>query len=228
MIVTKDLRGTVDRALPIRMTARDFRGSPISLLPPASIYLSVTADAKVPALFTIASTDALACAAVGTGAFNSTLKGRIVSSNVGLPIMVRLVGDATSTVTIDNVDNLVSIHFKPGVSTVTSVETAISAATNIICPVVVASPGTGATVLQSGDAFTKQLVTAVVILEQTTYPGQVVATLTRARTAQLVATGDSDPYLWNVSMLDGDLQPSEIVSQSRLSMFATSTTLPAL
>lgn len=228
MITTKDLRITADRANPIRMTARDFRGSPISLVPPASAWLSVTADAKVPALFTISSTDTLLGAGIGAGAFNTVLQGRMVSSNIGLPIMVRLVGDAPASVTIDNVDNLVSIHFKPGVSTVLAVETAIQAATNVVCPLIVAAAGTGATVLQSGDAFTKQLVTAVVILDQTSYTGQFVASLTRARTVLLLSTGDSDPYLWNSAIFDTDLQPQEIISRSRLSVFDSSTVLPQL
>lgn len=228
MITTKDIRITADRANPIYMTARNFRGSPISLIPPASAWLSVTADAKVPALFTISSDDVLACAGVGSGNFDSSVRGRMVSGNVGLPIMMRLVGDATGAVTIDNVDNLVSVHFKPATTTVAQVEAAIQAASNSTCPLQINTSGTGSRVLQSGDAFTKQLVTAVVILDQTSYTGQFVATLTRARTALLQTTGDSDPYLWNTAIFDTDLQPQEIVSQSRLSVFGTSTILPQL
>lgn len=228
MITTKDIRITADRANPIYMTARNFRGAPISLVSPASAWISVTADAKVPALFTISSDDVLACIGVGAGNFDSSVRGRVVSGNVGLPIMMRLVGDATGAVTIDNADNLVSVHFKPGVTTIGAVETAIQVATVANCPLQINTSGTGARVLQVGDAFTKQLVTSVVILEQNSYPGQFVATLTRARTSLLQTTGDSDPYLWNAAIFDTDLQPQEIVSQSRLSVFGTSTVLPQL
>jgi hypothetical protein len=210
------------------MTARDFRGSPIALTPPAVAYLSVTADAKVPALFTISSSDTLSCAGVGAGSLDSVLRGRMVSGNIGLPILVQLVADAPAGVTIDSLDNLVSIHFHPGVSTVALVESAITASTNVVCPLVVATTGTGSRVLQVGDAFTKQLVTAVVVLDQTTYTGQFVATLVRARTSLLQPTGDSDPYLWNAAIFDADLQPYEVVSQSRLSIFPSATVLPPL
>lgn len=226
MLNTKDIRGDVGRALPIRITARDYRGIPIPLTGPASAYASVTADAKVPALFTLSSLDTLACGTIGAGHFDSVLRGRMVSANVGLPIVVSLVGDAATTPTVTNVDNSVTIHYKPGTSTVAAVEAAIGAATNADCPLVVSTPGTGATVLQSGDAFTRQLVTAVVLLEQTSYPGQYVVTFTRERTATLLPTGDDDPYLWDSSIFDADLQPYSIVSQSRLSMFGLSTVLP--
>lgn len=226
MITTKDLRGTVDRALPFRLTARDYKLQTVKLLPPSAVYVSVLADMKVPALFTISSEDTLDCATLGTHALDSILKGRMVSNNVGLPITVALVGDATGAVSIDSIDNAVTIHFKPGVSTVTLVEAAITAASNVVCPLIVKTPGTGATVLQVGDAFARTLVTAVVILDQTSYPGQVTATLTRDRTKLLLPTGDSDPYFWNASLIDPDSQPYEIVAQSRLSMGATGTILP--
>lgn len=220
MINTKDLRGDVDRAYPIRIVARDYRGAPIPLTGAASAWLAVTADAKVPALFLISSLDTLALS------FGTTVRGRAVSGNVGLPITVAVIDDAPAGVTIDNVDNAVTIHFKPSVATITQLEAAVTAATTADCPLVVTVSGVGATILTSADVVARSLVTAVVILEQTTYPGQYVATLTRERTALLRPTGDADPYLWDTAIYDKDLQPYSIVSQSRLSMFQTATTLP--
>ena len=188
----------------------------------------VTADAKVPALFTLSSDDILRCENLSTGRFSSVLRGRMVSSNVGLPITFELLGDATSVVTITNNDNAITVHFKPDVSTVADVEAAINAANNVICPIVIAEPaGSIVGVLTLDDGFPRTLITAVVILEQTTYPGQFVATFVRDRLKLLLATGDADPYLWDASIIDMDLQPYSIVSQSRLSMFGVTAVLPA-
>ena len=227
MINTKDLRGNIDRALPVRLTARDYRNAPIQLLSPASAYVAVTADAKVPALFTLSSLDVLECENLSAGVFNTSVRGRMVSSNVGLPITVRLVADSTSGVAITNIDNAVTLHFKPGVSTIAQVEAAITAASNDVCPISVVTPSfPGTAILTTNDVFPKTLVTAVVILEQTTYPGQFVVTFVRDQLKLLLPTGDADPYLWDASIIDMNLQPYSIVSQSRFSMFGVTAVLP--
>jgi len=220
MINTKDMRGDVDRALPIRLTARDYRGAPIPLTGAASAWAAVTADLKVSRLFVLSSLDTLVLS------FGTVVQGRMVSGNVGLPITLAIVGDSVSGVVLDNVDNALTIHYHTGVTTIAQFEAAISAATNTQCPLIVKTSGVGATVLQSGDAVVRTLVTAVVLLEQTTYPGQYVVTFVRDRTSLLMPTGDSDPYFWDSSIFDKDLQPYSIVSQSRLSMNGVVTPLP--
>jgi hypothetical protein len=224
VINTKDIRGDVDRALPIRVTYCDYRGTPTPLTSPAVAYAAVLADAKVPALFTLSSADTLDCSTLGAHAMTTVLGGQMVSNNVGLPITVRLVGDASSVVTLDAVNNDVTIHYKAGVSTVAQVEAAIIASP---LPLSVITTGVGATVLGSGDFFIKTLVTAIVLLEQTTYPGQYVVTFVRDRTKLLMATGDDDPYLWESSVVDANGQPYSTVSRSRMSMFPATPGLPS-
>lgn len=219
MITTKDLRVTLGQAVPIRLTALDFRLAPIVLTSPAVVNFTLTADHKIPPLFTLSSDDSLSCATVGAGSLNTVIKGRAVQNNVGLPITIALVGDATAGVTISVTNNAHIIHFKPNVSTVANVETAIGLFTS--GSIVVKTAGTGATVLQSGDAFATQLVTAVVILEQNSYPGQCVVTVVSARMQLLMAMGDDDPYFWDSWIVDVDGQPFPIIADSRFSVFKT-------
>lgn len=223
MITTKDLRVTLGQVAPIRMTALDYKLAPIRLTSPATAYFTLTADHKVPALFTLSSNDSLDCATVGTGVMTTVLRGRAVQNNVGTPITVALVGDSSSAVNVTVTNNAHVIHFKPGVSTVLAVEIAIGAFTT--GSLVVSAAGVGATVLQVGDAFSAKLVTAVVILEQNSYPGQYVVTVVAARLALLIPTGDDDPYFWDSWIIDPDGQQYPIIADSRFSVFRRNTVL---
>lgn len=54
MITTKDLRITIGQTVPIQLTFRDSKGSPIDLTG-GRVCISVTADLKVPPLWTLSS-----------------------------------------------------------------------------------------------------------------------------------------------------------------------------
>lgn len=219
MITSKDIRATLGQAVPIRITALDYKFAPMA---PISAFFSLTADHKVPPLFTLSSRDTLDCGTIGAGHMTTKFGGRAVQNNVGVPITVALVGDSVSVVTVTVTDNAHVIHFFPSVSTVAQVESAVS--TFAAGSLVVSTPSaSGSAVLVSGDAFTAQLVTAVVLLEQTTYPGQYVATITSARMRLLSATGDDDPYFWDTWIVDADAQPQTVISDSRFCVFTNIT-----
>lgn len=88
----------------------------------------------------------LDCGAEGSGALDTVIEAATAGA-AGNDITVELVGDsgAAEGVTIDEVGDIVTIHFEDGVSTVADVETAIGTATLIA----VKTAGTGATVLAS-------------------------------------------------------------------------------
>ncbi|MCH9834210.1 hypothetical protein K0U83_01035, partial [bacterium] len=91
---------------------------------------------------------------VGTGNFDTTIEAH-VAGTAGNSIRIGLVGDSAGAVTISqetiSTTVFVYIHYQPGVSTVTNVETAIAALSGAADTIDVKTGGTGATVLAAGD-----------------------------------------------------------------------------
>lgn len=88
---------------------------------------------------------------VGTHAWNTVLEATTAGVD-GSAITVELVADAGGAVTIARDGTAFQIHFKPGVSTITNVETAITALAGADDLFGVKTAGTGATVLAVVDA----------------------------------------------------------------------------
>lgn len=91
---------------------------------------------------------------VGTGAFDTVIEAH-TAGTAGNNIRVGLVGDSATTVSITQetvgTTIFVYIHYKPGTSTVSNVETAITALSGANDTIDVKTGGTGATVLAAGD-----------------------------------------------------------------------------
>lgn len=103
--------------------------------------------------FALGNTKASATlASIGDGKLDTVVEAVMPGGN---DVKVVLVGDSTSGVTISIVDvgtpgDWVVIHFKPDTSTVSDVETAITALSGANAIIAVKTGGTGATVLTAG------------------------------------------------------------------------------
>ena len=128
-------------------------------------------NASVPAVKAFKDADT-----AGTGAFDTVIEA-YVGGVAGNLINVAWIGDAGGAVTIDVLDAglTVIIHYKAATSTVTNVESAITALSGANKVIDVKTGGTGATVLQAIDASSMTLSGGVDAVPVETYAQALAA-----------------------------------------------------
>lgn len=114
---------------------------------------------------------------VGAGSFDTIIEAHSAGI-AGNLIEVALIPDSASSVSIEvfgsaSVGYTVVIHYKPAVSTVGNIETAITALSGVSDVIDVKTAGTGATVLAAGEAVESALATGVDAVATETYAAAI-------------------------------------------------------
>lgn len=169
--------------------------------PPNGFKVAYIDDTSVPAVK--ASFD---FGDVGTGAFDSVLEAHTAGA-AGNNIRVQLVGDSSSGVSITQEVigdvRFIYIHFKPTVSTVANVETAITALSGANDTIDVKTGGTGATVLAAtADEWAPQALAGGVDASGETYA------------QALTAIVDADPDFYGVLLASRDPADQTALAQA--------------
>lgn len=140
---------------------------------PASVKLAnIDLSAATPAVKA-----SKAFATVGGGTFDTVIEAHTAGVNGNL-IEVILLGDSATTVSIEvfgsaSVGYTVLIHYKPATSTVTDVESAITALSGVSDVIDVKTAGTGATVLAAGAACESLLASGAEAVVTETYAAAI-------------------------------------------------------
>jgi alpha-mannosidase len=82
--------------------------------------------------------------------------------------------------------------------------------------------------LSSDDTLSSPWRLGILILDQTgELKGKFVVTIIPADTADLVALGDDDPWIWDAWIVDAELGTVPVIEQSNMGLYPEVTTLPA-
>jgi len=227
---TRFMRGST---YPMPRTMRDVNGNPIDLTG-AFAYYAMRADIKIaPSVQLTSRSTILASLQLGTlgDGLLSTVIG--AKSAPGTAVTIALTGDGVAKAgTIDDSTTDVVLHYQPGVSLGSDMETLLATSTHIAILYAGIDP---TLVLDTGSAFAAThlalppvaMRTGVLINpDQVSFKGQYTTTLIPVDSLSLVALGDDDPWiheLWFV-MRDGSVIPDFTVS--KIGLYPQAVVLP--
>ncbi len=217
----------------IPRTIRDASAAPVDLTG-AKVYWAMRADIKIAPSVQLCS-ESTTLASLQLGGLGNRLIDTVVTAKTppGTAVTVALIGDAIAKAgTIDDGTSNVALHYLPGSSLVSDMETLITGSSHLG---VLVSGSLTTQVLDAGSAFSATglllpasgyRVGVVINPDQNSFRGQYVITLIPSDTSSLAALGDSDPWIheaW-IKMRDGSVIPDFTVSS--LGLYQQAVILP--